>query len=83
VHRLDYLWRRRLAIPDRSTANLNTSVFLPSVLSASRACPDRKLLTYASLAAYASTSAPTMIRYTANGANPRLRTQAMNQATAA
>src|SRR2546427_12414048 len=37
----------------------------------------------ASLAANTSTSAPRMIRYTANGAKPCLRTQAMNHATEA
>lgn len=34
-------------------------------------------------AAHISTATPTMIRYTANGTNPRRRTHAMNQATAA
>jgi hypothetical protein len=33
-------------------------------------------------AAQTSTAIPIAIRYMANGANPRLRTQAMNQATA-
>jgi hypothetical protein len=42
-----------------------------------------RLLYPANLAAKASTKIPTMMRYTAKGANPRFRTQAINQATLA
>jgi len=35
------------------------------------------------ITAHASTAIPNTMRYTANGANPRVRTQPINQATAA
>src|SRR3989442_517396 len=69
-----------------------SSIVGPAIVASPQAtpfdCGQRRLQTEnrfhpASLAANTSTKVPTMRRYTANGANPRFRTQAMNHATEA
>jgi hypothetical protein len=64
--------------------NLELRACPPVDSSPNRSQMARLILSYpANLAANISTAIPITIRYTAKGAKPRFRTQAMNQATLA